>query len=391
MFYLGIHLDSLGATALIVGLVFTIRNILQIFIRVPIAEMSQIIGRKPLIISGNAFFVLALVLMYLANHWFIVFCATILVAIGMSCYFPPLFAYIGDISNDNFGKINGIIFMGGDIGVILGSFAVTRLLDDYHVSLKGIFGISAVVGFYGVILSIAFLPEVLEANHRKIVPSLPNALKTSFTQSFTSLKKITRQSPLYLVYSLQFVLSFAEFFFGSFFPLLLVIAMGHEKSEVTKIAFISTVAVLLIKPYLGSISDRFGFRYPVLIALLTNSILFFFLTITTDLVVITIIFTMSLAITIMGYLAVNGATSNSAHPKQRGIALGALGFYVSFGRTVSSIFLAPIWELFEIITNDRGESLILVFRVASITLFSATIVLIKFIRTYSFDQHLSDP
>ncbi|MHA2404883.1 MAG: hypothetical protein ACXADH_17955, partial [Candidatus Kariarchaeaceae archaeon] len=90
-------------------------------------------------------------------------------------------------------------------------------------------------------------------------------------------------------------------------------------------------------------------------------------------------------------LAVNGATSNSAHPKQRGIALGALGFYVSFGRTVSSIFLAPIWELFEIITNDRGESLILVFRVASITLFSATIVLIKFIRTYSFDQHLSDP
>ncbi|MHA2172683.1 MAG: MFS transporter, partial [Candidatus Kariarchaeaceae archaeon] len=80
MFYLGIHLDSLGATALIVGLVFTIRNILQIFIRVPIAEMSQIIGRKPLIISGNAFFVLALVLMYLANHWFIVFCATILVA-----------------------------------------------------------------------------------------------------------------------------------------------------------------------------------------------------------------------------------------------------------------------------------------------------------------------
>ena len=41
----------------------------------------------------------------------------------------------------------------------------------------------------------------------------------------------------------------------------------------------------------------------------------------------------------MCYLGVNGATSYSVDEKMRGLAMGGLGFWVSFGRSFSSGFL----------------------------------------------------
>ena len=56
----------------------------------------------------------------------------------------------------------------------------------------------------------------------------------------------------------------------------------------------------------------------------------------------------------MCYLGVNGATSYSVDEKMRGLAMGGLGFWVSFGRSFSSGFLTPIWSYFESINDDKG-------------------------------------
>ena len=119
--FIGVHLNNLAASALIIGFVFTSRNIIQIFLRVPLSEISQYVGRKPMIITGMMGYTLALGLLYLADNWIIALIATLVLGVAMSAHWPSVFAYIGDISatieinKKNYGKINGIIFQGQDI------------------------------------------------------------------------------------------------------------------------------------------------------------------------------------------------------------------------------------------------------------------------------------
>jgi len=54
------------------------------------------------------------------------------------------------------------------------------------------------------------------------------------------------------------------------------------------------------------------------------------------------------ASSLTSYLAVNTGTTRESKLSQRGMALGALGFYVSFSRSISTLALTPIWEKYGI-------------------------------------------
>jgi sugar phosphate permease len=69
---------------------------------------------------------------------------------------------------------------------------------------------------------------------------------------------------------------------------------------------------------------------------------------------------------ITAYTAENGETTRRASSLHRGTALGALGFYISLGRTTTSLVLGPIWEIADI----TG-----VFYFTSIGIFIVTILL----------------
>ena len=184
MNYVGNFLSDLSATALIISIIFFSRNFIQIFIRVPIAEFSQIIGRKPLIIGGIFFLSIALIIMYFATSWHQILIATLFVAIGMSGYWPGLFAYIGDISTDDYGKINAFVFQGSDIGVLLGALITKYLLSSSNLMLRDVFFQIGLISLIGSIFSYVILPESLSDENRLIVNSKLSSIKTSFVKSF---------------------------------------------------------------------------------------------------------------------------------------------------------------------------------------------------------------
>lgn len=375
MAYLGIHLENLGAVAFLIGVVFFSRNFFQIFLRVPFGELAQIVGRKPLITLGTLCYVIAFALMYLANSWVLVLIATFVVAVGMSLYYPAMFSYIGDIAEGDYGKINGYIFQGGDIGVILGTFLSSYLLRHEIVDLNGLFLVGAGIGTIGVIIIHFVLSEVLDPESKRDVDSIPLALFASFRDSLGALKKMTQEAPFGRIYVFQFVISFTEYFTKSFFPLIVVLYLQYSKSTVSDIILITTLSIFFIKPYLGSISDKYGFRTPVLIALTINAISLALLTQTSNLVVVIILYAVIVSSSLTSYFAVNGATSNAAGASSRGLALGALGFWVSFGRSTSSLVLTPIWNWYEVTTGNKGLAVRNIFLVASAIILFAVIVL----------------
>ena len=397
--YFGILLtdltESIKFSALILGLVFASRNIVQIFIRVPLSELSQTIGRKPLIIAGTFCYTLSLGILYLATHWVHVFIATIIVGFGMSMHWPAVFSYIGDIAGEEYGRINGIIFQGQDVGILGGALLASYLLNNNIVKLGGLFAVSFSIGLFGVVLSILILPEILDDENRIRVDSKLRAGWQSFVNTFSSLKTLSRRSTLGLIFLLELLITFTEFFFASFFPLLMVFSFEFADGDVAKLILYSTLSTILFKQYFGKIFDKFGFKSPILIGLALCGVIFYAMTYTTNFWMLMILYTIALSAIFICYIASTGATSNTVVPGERGLAMGVLGVYISSGRALSSVALAPVLAVFDRTTGSRADALIELFRFVSYLILTGVLLTALYIRRQSnnkaFKEHnLSD-
>ncbi|MHA1991957.1 MAG: MFS transporter [Candidatus Hodarchaeales archaeon] len=357
--YLSIFLtEDLIVTIFIFTIIVSSINFFQLFMRVPLAGFSQVIGRKPMILLGNLFIALAFFLLVVANHFIFAFISAILLGIGMSAHWPATFAYIQDVSPENYGKSNGRIFKIGDIGILIGSLFAKYLLDDLLVELRTFFLILFMIGIVSVFIFLLILPEVIALDDKLKVTNYFTFFIESIIGMFRSLWMISRSPNLFRIYMFQFFISFTEFMFATFFPLI-VVYYGFSRGTVGEIIFWGTFILLWLKPYLGNLSDRFGYQRPVLVSLLVISLFFFPLAILGNtvfndnlylLIILILIYFVITAFIFVAYPAVNGATAHTASTAQRGIALGALGVYTSVGRTSSTVLLGPIWESFGLIS-----------------------------------------
>ncbi|MFV2015787.1 MAG: MFS transporter, partial [Candidatus Heimdallarchaeota archaeon] len=370
-----IVLNDLKASALIIGVVLTMRNFTQIFLRIPFSELSQIVGRKPLIIAGNICYTVGLGLMYLSTHWTLVFLSSTSVGVGMSLHWPAFFSYVGDIADGDYGRLQGIIFMGQDIGILLGAVLAAYLLSNDIVTVKGLFGISFLIMVIAMVFSILLLPEVLEDEHRRKVDSKIKALNNSFRNMLRSIVQLTKDYSLRTIYLFELLFTFAEFFVSSFVPLLIVVSLGYDDSVVAQVILGSTLLQIFFKPYFGKIFDKFGFRGPVVVSMIITSLMIYLLTITNTFWQLLAVYTILMSSILIGYISSAGATSNAALPAQRGLAMGVLGVYISMGRTSSSIILSPILEFLEIRSNSRSEGLIDLFTITAIIIVVITLLL----------------
>lgn len=377
MAYLGIRLEFLNTMALLIGFIFGIRNFVQIFFRIPMGEFSQIVGRKPLIVGGTFMYSLSFIFMYLADHWVWVMIGTCFLAFGMSLYYPAMFAYIGDISNGNYGKINAIVFQGSDLASIVGAYIIKYLLDANILNLNGVFFVSFIFGIFATLLLFIFLPEVLSDENKVIVESKSSALADAFKRSHHNFFDLTRRSGLNTIYRFQVVIAFGEFFFQSFFGLLVVLTLGFKESDVVGIISLGTLILFVFKPILGSIIDKFGFRIPVLVTLVFNGFLLFIITQLTTYWMVAVVYSFYMAGVTLCYLGANSATSNTAASSDRGKAMGVLGVWVSIGRTSSSIILGIIWEILQRNSHNSGSSLAMVFQITGAMLILGSFLLYR--------------
>ncbi|MCK4849532.1 MAG: MFS transporter, partial [Candidatus Heimdallarchaeota archaeon] len=310
--YVNIFLrEDLLEVIIIVTIIASLKNLLQIFLRIPLGELSQIIGRKPLIITGHFSYTFALLLMSIASDWTLVFVGTLFIGIGMSAFWPALFAYLADINLDRVGESQGRIFQMSDIGSIIGSLFAFFLLNELQVSLQTLFGTIALISLITGIISLLLLPESLAKSNRKSVDNVKRALAESWLSMLKSLKKISVTNRLWHVYTFHFILAFIEFTASMFVPLI-IISKGFTNAEVSAISLWTLLLIFWAKPYLGKVTDRIDF-----LTAITISIIITCLTIIGYVFVEEFIFLIALQIVtnasiMVGYFTANGETTRRA-------------------------------------------------------------------------------
>ena len=273
--------------------------------------------------------------------------AIIFLGFGMSAFWPACFAYLGDVSDEHYGRNNGKMFQGRDIGLITSSILTVILLDYIGLDLKLIFGVFFVLGFVFFTIMLKILPETLHSNRKIGIWSIILVLTNSFKKMMVNLSEMTRKPILNRVYLLQLVISFTEFMMTAFFPIL-IISKGYQDSTVAIMVLVSTLILISIKPLLGKISDKFGFERPIMLFLAIASVNIMALTYFTDLSILILIYAIISGSLLASYTAVNGAASKFSLNSEKGLALGVLGFWVSFGRASSTLFIGPVWKTISI-------------------------------------------
>jgi MFS family permease len=337
--------EDLLTAIIIITIIVSLRNFLQLFLRVPLGDLSQIIGRKPLILAGHFSLTISLLLMFLADSWIWVLISTIFVSIGMSAFWPCLLAYISDFSPENSsGGLIGRIFQMADLGSVIGSLIASIVLDELLWELTDLFGLAALIAFLFGLVNILILPEGLDKERRKQVSSIPIAIANSFSSMLSSLKQMTLTKDLSQAYCFQLILSFTEFTATTFLPLLIV-QKGYSRGDVSEIGLWAILGSVWFKQYLGRMTDRYKFIYVITITIMIYSIALLAFTIVQNFLLLVILSIIMNASLITAYMAENNEVSKRAPFAFRGTALGALGFYVSLGRTSSTIISGPIWEI----------------------------------------------
>ena len=338
--------DDLLTSIIIITIIVSLRNFIQLFLRVPLGDLSQIIGRKPLILIGHFSLTVSLILMSLADHWIWVLISTFFISFGMSAFWPCLLAYVSDCSSDNnSGGLIGRIFQMADLGSIIGLLVSAIVLDQLSWKLTDLFGIASLIAFLFGLINIILLPESLDQEYRKKVSSISRAIINSFFTMLSSLKQMSSDRSLRIAYSFQLLLAFTEFTAGTLIPYIIVLKM-YSRGDVSEIGLWAILVVVWFKPFLGRLTDRFNFIYIITMTIIIYSVALlafamvqnFFL-----LILLSIIMNASL---ITAYMAENNEVSKKAPNAVRGTALGALGFYVSLGRASSTVVSGSIWEIF---------------------------------------------
>ena len=390
MSYVGLHLNDINTVVWLITLILALRNIYQLFLRVPLGHLSQMIGRKPLLISGTVFYTISLFFLAVASHWSLVIVAVTFLAIGMSCFWPVIFAYISDVEeNKNLGKVQGRLFQGTDLGGILGALLAFLLLKRSSVKISKLissssfnivsvpeitvklsqmrilFSWGAGISLVGVIILIFYMPEVLKKEDRLQVESRIKALSKAFLSMFQSLVIVTKQKKLSFIYLVQLAIAFLEYMVTAFFPFL-VVAKGFSLDVVAQIAWITSGVLIFFKPYMGRIVDKLGYRGPIFTTLLLSSSMLVLMVFVNSLSWLIVIYMCYSASSLTSYIGVNAGTTLESKNTQRGMALGALGFYVSLSRSVSTLSLTPVWDKFGINWVFLTTAIIIVSAVAII-------------------------
>ena len=151
------YAESMGATATDLGLLFAAYSIVQFFFSPIWGQMSDRVGRKPMILLGLVGFAISFVLFGMANSLFMLFVARILGGILSAATLPTVMAYIADTTDlksrgGGMGVLGAAMGMGITFGPVIGGY-----LSEMSPSLP--FYFAAGLGFAVAIFAAFFLPE----------------------------------------------------------------------------------------------------------------------------------------------------------------------------------------------------------------------------------------
>jgi len=242
-----------GATSALAGIAFGIYALVQSILQIPLGWASDRWGRKPVLISGLALFVIGSIACAGASDIYGLIVGRMLQ--GTGAVGSVAFAALADLTRPNVrtqaytitGIAIGASFM---VGLLAGPFLAAQ------IGIGGLFYLLASLGALSIILTALWFPA---ANRDR-------------NEAPVKLKPLLFHVHLRAIFIATFVLSFALNLFFFTYPLSWT-GIGLEKSDLWKVySIIFLPSILFVFPYMRRAEKEGRFRSPILIGWLTATV-----------------------------------------------------------------------------------------------------------------------
>ncbi|MGW8825720.1 MFS transporter [Paenibacillus lautus] len=258
------YMTELHISGSTVGMLVAAFSLTQLLFSPLAGRLSDIMGRKKIIISGMIVFAISEWLFGAASTPTLLFAARMLGGIGAALIMPAVMAYTADVTSNEerargMGFINAAITTGFIIGPGIGGF-----IAEFGIRVP--FYAAAVAGGIAALVTLLLLPES-SANQEAptVLGRKQESLAVQLVRSF--------REPYFLSLIIVFVLSFGLANYETVFGLFVDHKFGFTPKDIAMIITFGSIAGAVVQATIfGWILNRFGEKRVITLSLLTAGI-----------------------------------------------------------------------------------------------------------------------
>ena len=333
-----LFLAELGISTAMIGLVYNIRNIEQSLLRLIAGSLSDVFGRKKLIMLGLIF--VSLVPFIYAISWdtWLPLVAMIVSGIGLSLFFPPSEAYASSLyPPDRVGEAMGKYHMSWAISAVIGP-SVGGFLVLWYPGYRSIFVISGVISMAAVFIFALLTRGDHEKRNGKKVSGATKKLLSEFP---ATMKRLFKNKPIVAGSASVFAHAFCHWGLPTFMPIFAA-KLGYNEAVIGLALTANALMTALSLPVVGRVSDKVGRFLPIAIGLMISVAAFALLpSIQTEWMLIGVMALLGLC-AVLEFPVSQAVMMESLPIEDRGSATGIWGMMMSLGGTIGVFAMSVI-------------------------------------------------
>jgi MFS family permease len=331
--------EHLGISAALIGLVYNIRNIEQSVLRLVAGSLSDVFGRKRLIMIG--LILIALVPFVYAISWnaWLPLVGMFVSGLGVSIFFPPTESYASSLYPPHqVGTAMGRYHMSWAISAVIGP-SVGGFLALYFPEYRQIFVLAGVVSMAAVVVFMLLTRGDHERRSGGNVSGQTSKLVHEFP---ATMRRLFANKAVVAGSAAVFAHAFCHWMLPTFIPIYAAGVLGFNTVDIGLALTANALMTAVALPIVGTVSDRIGRFLPIVTGLLASVAAFAILPhVQSPIMLIAIM-------AVLGFCAVlefpvsQAVVMESLPLGDRGSATGVWGMMMSLGGTTGMFVIAAI-------------------------------------------------
>jgi MFS family permease len=253
---LPVFATDLGAGPELLGVIVAASTITGVFFKLPAGTLSDMLGRKRMMVLGAMFFAFPPFLYPLVNDPWSLLALRFVHGFATAIFSPVAAAYVAGLREQGRGARLGWFASANDIGATGGPMIGGFLLyftASYPVTYLTVGGLGVLT-----LAIVLLLPDIEPARVRET-----KTFGQRLAEFRQGVAEVLSVPPILIASSIEAVMYFGYAAFLGFLPIYAKQA-GLNDAEIALVLGAQLVAAMLVKPLAGSLSDRFS-RKPVII------------------------------------------------------------------------------------------------------------------------------
>jgi DHA1 family multidrug resistance protein-like MFS transporter len=331
--------EQLGISAALVGLVYNIRNIEQSVLRVVAGSLSDVLGRKRLIMIG--LILVALVPFIYAVSWnaWLPLVGMFISGLGLSIFFPPMESYASSLYPPHqVGAAMGRYHMSWAISAVIGP-SIGGFLALYFPEYRQIFVLAGVVAMVAVFVFML----LTRGDHEKKSGGNVGGQTSKLVKEFpATMRRLFANKAVVAGSAAVFAHAFCHWMLPTFIPIYAAGVLGFSTVDIGLALTANALMTAVALPIVGTVSDRIGRLVPIVTGLLVSVAAFSLLPhVQSPMMLIAIMGLLGLC-AVLEFPVSQAVVMESLPLADRGSATGVWGMMMSIGGTLGMFVIAGI-------------------------------------------------